>query len=263
MLKLLDKDGEQNLPDKVRVAICIPTRGSCPTGFTHDLANMMAWSTASMVSAGVLEIRLIFVAGTYVHDSRNSLVDMSFTDPDTDFILWLDDDMRFPKDLLYRLLNHKEDIVGVNYSTRRLPPQPVAIKHIPYGEGEERGFLFTEADSTGLEEVDAIGFGAVLIARDVFTTVKPPWFLIWYDESQGNRQVGEDVHFCIEARKVGYKIYVDHDLSKEVRHCGEFEFKLEDTIIQRGIDSGPDELHDAASSDSELAEPVGSDSADT
>ena len=35
---------------------------------------------------------------------------------------------------------------------------------------------------------------------------------------------GEDVYFCTMARVHGFEVWVDHDLSKEVTHIGQFEY---------------------------------------
>ena len=39
--------------------------------------------------------------------------------------------------------------------------------------------------------------------------------------------IGEDMYFCREAQKAGFKVYIDHDLSKQVRHIGVLEFMHE------------------------------------
>jgi hypothetical protein len=51
-----------------------------------------------------------------------------------------------------------------------------------------------------------------------------PWFAEVYNVETGNT-VGEDVYFCNLARAAGHKVYIDHDISKDVVHMGGFEFR--------------------------------------
>ena len=53
--------------------------------------------------------------------------------------------------------------------------------------------------------------------------VAQPRFPIWFNP-ETKRYTTEDHPFFVEARKAGFKCYVDHDASKLVRHIGSFEF---------------------------------------
>jgi hypothetical protein len=75
----------------------------------------------------------------------------------------------------------------------------------------------TEA-STGLEAVDAIGFGAVLMRTDIVSDLPRPWFRHGLNAQGGD--IGEDIMFCRSLRDAGHTIYIDHDLSKEIGHVG-------------------------------------------
>lgn len=209
----------------MNVMIAVPSHDSVPALFSYDLAQLMAFTAANFLGPGqpFENINLTFSTGTYVHRARNQLTKVA-VESGADYVLWLDSDMRFPKDTLARLFLHKKDIVGINYSTRGVPPSFVAIKTI-----KPPTKLVTDESSTGLEAVDAIGFGAVLIRTEVLKhlaeTSDVPLF--WYTLNEEGGLVGEDVHFCGVARAAGYEVLVDHDLSKECAHCGSFEYKLE------------------------------------
>jgi hypothetical protein len=133
--------------------------------------------------------------------------------------------MRFPPDTILRLLDRKERIVGANYTTRRDPYLPVAFPDLRYAK--ER--VFTTPDSTGLEPVEALGFGCVMVEMDVFRKVPEPWFCVtWNPDTKV--YMGEDVWFCCQAREHGETVYVDHDLSKDIKHIGGFEYGVEHAI---------------------------------
>jgi hypothetical protein len=226
----------------LRIAICIPAHDMCHTQFMYDLAKMMGHLGAGPIADGVIEaISIQLVQGTYVQLARQELANMCL-ELDVDYSLWLDSDMRFPSDTLTRLLLRKEDIVGINYSTRGVPANFVAIKKVGGKDGPGKK-LETLEDSTGLEEAEAIGFGAVLIRNRVFKRLherKPikehgPWFKVdWCDYLKRIR--GEDVNFCMRAREVGFRVMVDHDLSKECQHLGTFPYRLEHAEACLGVE---------------------------
>lgn len=215
----------------IRVSVCVPTHNKAHSLFAYDLANMMGFLGSGPVAQGILDsVSLNFVTGTYVHTARQELAEAALAQ-ESDFVLFLDSDMRFPKDTLIQLLQHNEPIVGINYSTRGMPPHFVAVKEVGWDDEDDAVRCKTDQESTGLEEVEAIGFGAVLIRTDVLLSLpnpreNGPWF--WYEwrEELGN-QVGEDVYFCQLAREAGFPIYVDHDLSRRCAHIGDFEFQTD------------------------------------
>lgn len=209
-------------PPPLKVMVGVPARDTVMTGFAHSLAMMMGQSA---VVPG-LELRMVTSSGTLICDQRNQLAAAALRDG-ADWLLFLDSDMRFPPDTLLRLLDRNTPIVGCNYTTRRAPAEPIAFKSIKTLEK-----LYTAEESTGLEECAANGFGVMLIHTSVFLRVPKPWFYIPYiPDKDGNW--GEDVWFCNAARKEGFNIFVDHDLSKEVKHIGLREYDYRDALLMR------------------------------
>lgn len=203
----------------MNIAIAMPTHDMVPAGFMFDLGNLMAYTTSHLPDGTALGQTM--VTETYIHRARQKLA-MSLVQAGVDAILWLDTDMRFPRHLLMQLLKHQEAVVGINYITRGVPAEYVAIK----SAGEK---LVTDSQATGLEQVESIGFGAVLTRVGPMTYPNPsdkePWFMFTMDENGDH--VGEDVHYCRILREQGTPIYVDHDLSKECAHIGSFEYRLD------------------------------------
>lgn len=212
---------------KAKIALAMPSHDNVPVYFAQDLASLVMHTVAHLPEGVQFGVNLC--AGTYVHSARQSLVEALCRSGVT-HILWIDTDMRFPRDALFRLLKHDKPIVGINYSKRSFPTEFVAIKKIGWNDGEPSLRLNTLKDSTGLEEVDAIGFGLVLMRTSVLANLPDPkdkpWF--WFDWVPGVGQVGEDVYFCELLRKHGHTIYVDHDLSKACAHIGMHEYTTAD-----------------------------------
>jgi hypothetical protein len=103
-----------------------------------------------------------------------------------------------------------------------MPVKPVAMMD---NDGEI-GRVYTAPDSEGLQPVDYIGMGVMMVKREVFEKVEAPWFAIPYS-TIGQHYIGEDVFFCRKAREAGYEVLVDHDLSHQVKHIGTFEYSHE------------------------------------
>jgi hypothetical protein len=203
----------------MRLAVCLPCRDIVQTGFAYDLARLTAfWSAKYVPQGGALH--LFTSAGTLIADQRENLAKEALK-IDADWILFLDTDMRFPKDVFDRLSKHDKPIVAANYSTRGLPAKPVAFRNALCNE-----YVYTVDESRGLEEVYAVGMGVMLIKAEVFRNTPMPWFQIGYASATGHF-FGEDIHFCHKAAKHGYKTLIDHDLSKIVKHIGTFEYTLD------------------------------------
>lgn len=210
----------------MRIIVLVPAMSQSSSFFMFDLANLMMVTASSLPEDWDLGIAM--TVGTYIHQSRQELLENALADG-ADYVLWVDSDMRFPADGIIKLLQHSENVVGINYSQRTSEaPDFVAIKHVPEKEGDLGVKLVTTEGSTGLEEVDAMGFGFVLInvggLKGLPDPQRTPWF--WYEQRWPGDHVGEDVYFYRMLRNsCGQKIYVDHDLSKECGHVGDFTFR--------------------------------------
>jgi hypothetical protein len=162
------------------------------------------------------------VPGTLIFDQRERLAEQAIKDG-ADAILWVDSDMRFPKDALQILLSRKLPIVGVNATTRRFPCLPTALDLDPETNDLVK---VTSKDKTGLEQVMGVGFGMVLIRKEVFEKTQKPWF--WFERTDKGGTIGEDIYFCAKAFDAGFQTVVDHDLSKHIRHVGTYEYGWDD-----------------------------------
>jgi GT2 family glycosyltransferase len=211
----------------MNVSICVPARDEVATGFAHDLAMLSARWYGNAPPNTRFDVHI--VNGTLIADQRAKLARMALT-AGADYALFLDSDMRFPSYLLEKLIERGEDIVACNYATRRLP-----VKTVAFSDFATLKCIYSH-DRTGLEEVDAIGMGAMLVKTEVFKKLPQPWF---------NVSVGEDIYFCKLAQAHGFKVLVDHDLSKDVKHIGAMEFTHEHAEACRA--DIPTDVEEAAS----------------
>jgi hypothetical protein len=215
-------------PAPLNIFIAMPAGNFVPAKFMYDLAKMVGFTTMTLVNDHIADLSINMVEGTYVHMARQDLLVQAVKVGAT-HVMWLDTDHQFPPNLLVRLLAHNKDMVGINYPTRKQPVRFVAFEHVKgHPDDEESRVLMTGPDSVGLEKVDALGFGAVLMKTPPLDDLPNPlehgpWFdIVW--EQELDRWKGEDVFFCELWRNAGYEIHVDHELSKACKHVGLWEY---------------------------------------
>ena len=205
----------------MRVAICIPARGQMEVTTAFDLTMMAAY----MAGKKNIDLNVYTSQGTLIFDQRNSLV-RTAVDEKCDYILFIDADMRFPKTTLERLLAHKKDIIGVNATTRMMPPKPTA-RNIQINEDGSVDWLEVLSNKEkGIGKVDAIGCGVMLIKTSCLKDIPQPYF--YFEQLLKGKLLGEDIYFCIKAKDAGIDTWVDHDLSMEIGHVGSYTYGWDD-----------------------------------
>lgn len=222
-MTLLDANGKRT----IRVAIATPSQDTVHAGYAKDLVMLVAFMCGTRPD---IKLAMLQNKGTIIPQQRATLVRMAM-ETEATHVLWIDSDMRFPKDALLRLLEHQQPIVAANYSTRRQPILPTA-------EDQDRGYLFTPDDADGLVQVTRCGMGLMLVDMAVYQTMPQPWFVIGFNKKD-NEYSGEDFFFCHRSKQYGFKTMIDQDLSKEVRHAGEMEWTSGHAITTRDVYLNP------------------------
>ena len=171
-----------------------------------SMVNMVAWSWMQ----GLKIHQMGYTERMVVDWARNDLAKRAkdhiceYTGQKFTHLLWLDADHVFNPDLACILARHfvnsEIDAVSALYYQRTGPTLPVAYvkdktpdpyKHYP----------IIEVPPT-VCEVDAVGFGAIMMKRDVFDRVPMPWFTVDY-------RAGEDIAFCVKAKQHGVRFFLD------------------------------------------------------
>ena len=195
----------------MRLAIIGPTRDTVPIGFAVDLAQLYAKTQRSgpwaVVTVG-------FEIATYVHVGREHLLASSLMQGAT-HVLWTDTDMTFPPEAAIRLAIRDKPVVACNYVDRCGQGRFMARR-----AGQR---IATGPESTGLEAVDDVGMGFMLLRLDAVRDLPRPWFRHGLNANDGD--IGEDVIFCRALRAAGHQVYIDHDLSKEIGHVGQHTYR--------------------------------------
>lgn len=138
--------------------------------------------------------------------SRNIIIEQAIEHKCT-HVLFVDDDMAYPPDMLIKLLAHNKDVVTGLYLMRSFPHFPVA-----FDEAFESGlnkFMYLTPEIEGLVEITNCGLGCVLIKTNVFESMEKPWVRLGEIEKDG---WCDDVGFFNRVRQAGFKIYCDTDM---------------------------------------------------
>lgn len=171
-----------------RVVIAVPLAGP-----------MIYWQTV----AGILEMKkpsrsdLMVFQGALVDRARNILVERMLDHPMAPtHIFFLDADIVPPADALKRLLRAHRPIVSGIYRKRLPPYEPMAFV----------GWKPISLKGPRIRKVDVVGAGCLLIQRDVFEKMPPPWFT---SEWRAEGHLSEDFSFCKKAKAAGLEICVE------------------------------------------------------
>lgn len=199
----------------MRLVVAIP----CYDTFARETAlslAMMCFRIGQQPPPGLEFLRITWMTTSNLPRARASLAEEAVQFHRATHILWIDSDMGFPQDSFHRLLAHDLEIVGCNYP-KRLPPRTSTAsdldgKYFPPGR-------------VGLEQAGIIGFGLLLMRASVFETEYELPLFAHHDE---HSYCSDDFTFCRKVRAAGHEIWIDHDLSREVRHVGSVSFGIED-----------------------------------
>jgi len=163
--------------------------------------------------------------------ARNKIVREFLELPDEfERLLFLDSDQVFPPDIIGRLLTHHKLVVGGLYFHRQSPFQPHVYKwnyKHPTPEGDPTlTHISVSRGDRRLIQCDAIGTGALMVAREVFSDIiKEPWF------QYGGQWDSEDITFCRKLAKAQVPIYCD--LGCECGHISRFIVGRETYLQER------------------------------
>ncbi len=220
-----------------RLAIAMPTYHAVPTavmGAFLQLDRRGIEVTSTTISAGV-----------YVSAAMRSFRDelLEHRDP-FERLLIIEADMILPRDALIRHANHTEPIVGSMYVMHAPPYMPICTA--PADEHDyHRTFTAEEVrdmiDAPGLYEAMNVGFGCTSIRRDVLEDW--PKDMPMFANRQGltsdglSVELGHDVAFGLEARRYGWKSYVDTNIL--CGHLTEVQHTVRDFLSQFYVEDVP------------------------
>lgn len=204
---------------EVRVLVATPVYGDVvKRGYAHSLGQAVGYFAQCKADVNKY-IDITMVYSSSLVENRHMLVSRAFQFEATHMLFW-DADIKVPADAIMRLLVHNLPIVAINYAKKNAEAQPTAY----IDTDDYVGPCFSQEQHTGLQAVTSCGFGFMLIEIEVLQKLQTPLFQFTQVGQDGIKTEGEDQFFCAKARAAGYDIVIDHDLSKECAHLGDFEY---------------------------------------
>lgn len=210
-----------------RVAVGIPHLGNLPGYFFDSMSSMHFPGGAH---------GFIRVENKPVDTARNAIAKTFLENERFTHLMWFDADMTFHPETVARLLAHDLPIVSGLYLARTDTPIPHMynfnrvdpkdgmtwydslagdyaewLKCTPEHKERPNAWCF-DPDPAALIKVDAVGFGCVLMAREVIEKMEYPYF-----EADPETGGAEDFDFCEKAKRAGFQVFCD--MTVQANHC--------------------------------------------
>ncbi len=217
------------------LSICTPCYGGQVT--EKHYVSMISYTIACMKNNMKFSIETM-ANESLVTRARNNLVAKMMVNPKTTHLMFVDADVGFDAESIYKLIAHDKDVVGGIYPKKSFEADYVFNPTV----GAKR-----EGD---LLEVDDIGTGFLLIKRSVFETMMSKFPKLKYNNSlnldveaepfmyalfdthidKAGNYLSEDYTFCERWRGLGGKIYADTSI--KLTHTGYYPFTGDITLLQ-------------------------------
>jgi hypothetical protein len=182
---------------KTKIMIAVPTSGFSRNDAFYDYYNLLEKPAGTVC---------VFARGQSPARNRNLMIQQAL-EHDCSHILFLDDDVAFPTNLLTSLIKHDKDVVTALYLMRSYPHQPIIFD---YADDEGKcGWHFPSDKESGLIKIVNCGLGSVLIKAEVFKKLKKPWITLGELEKD---HWCDDISFFNRVRAAGFEIYCDLDI---------------------------------------------------
>lgn len=206
----------------VKVLLGIPSLMSLwHEQFAMSLCYMMThWQREPLGKFRNEEIKVESVRGSMLPNLRLDLVKRA-RQLQCSHLLFIDTDQSYPRDTIHRLIRADKDVVACNIATKQVPASPTARQFNAdrYGVGD----LVYNTSGKGLEKVWRVGTGVMMIRMSVFEKIGlDVWNTPWNAEVE--RYQGEDWTFVEACEKLGIDVWIDHDLSEQVKHWGDYGY---------------------------------------
>lgn len=216
---------------QINVLIGMPTANEVDAEFA--CANLPGIVAYTIKHCPDIDLKCMYKCGVRTDSNRNFILKNAL-DSGIDYILWLDTDMLYPLNIVEKLLEAKQDVIGTIYYKRSAPYTPVVYKL-----SNNPNYPYKPIDTPYIPkgkvvEVDGLGFGGMLVKTSVYETMGDDKWV-----SYGNNfhiplelpdKESHDLMFCKLAKQYGHKLYVHSSVI--AKHIGRTPITEKDYIYQ-------------------------------
>jgi hypothetical protein len=212
------------------IKACVPYNNQ---GAVHHRCQA---SLDALIACPNLKVDLLKIQGCLISHNRNFGVSGRDTRVKQsgfpfDYYLALDSDIAFKPEDVLRLIGHDKDIIAGAYAYRPDPNRIVAgnFNDSNKFDGNLTAESFFPNTMQGVVKADFLGTGFLLVKSKVFEALEFPWFREEHIHQVNEKgedcavACGEDIGFCLQAKRAGFEAYVDCDCKVEhILSNGEF-----------------------------------------
>lgn len=207
----------------MKTLIAIPAMDQIFTSFAESVISLDTDMPNNRVETA-------FITSTLVYDARNNFSEKAI-EYGYDYVLWLDSDMVFERDLLKRMfasIGDKDFMSGL-YFTRRPLYKPCIFNHLSVDMREDgvgaNADYFIDFPKDSVFKIDGCGFGCVLMKVEMLKKVTEQCGLPFAPMFG----FGEDLSFAYKAKLCGYELWCDSSII--VGHQG--QIVIDDSMFVR------------------------------
>lgn len=185
----------------MKLLIAIPSntgRDSLPFPMVQSIIKMILYFSKSHPQ---VKVDIHYFGGLRIDAVRNTMITYAINEK-FDKVLFLDDDMIFPENMIAKLWGRHKPIVSGLYGSKSFPFHNFVMPI----ETEGHKWLLTVEPK--LYQVKSIATGCLLIDLSVFDKLPRPWFLLRMDKF-GRITATEDCFFGANCFNHGIEMFVD------------------------------------------------------
>jgi glycosyltransferase involved in cell wall biosynthesis len=216
-----------------KIAILVPETGMVQMDWALQIADIKKRGR-----------KIITMRGGYPLDQARNILVRTALEMGAEWIFFLDSDILLPKGTIERMIGRNRPLLSGLYK-RKSETGSIWCCGIRNADGEAFRFTSNSDWEDELMSTDVVGAGCLLIHRKVFETISImypalPWFQWCSDRGYKPEQfpdplmynAGEDVYFCLLAKKCGFEVIIDTTIKCEhiaTAYIGEKGVKMEKT----------------------------------
>jgi len=198
---------------KINIGIGIPTPPIVDANFAlGNLQTLLSYTRENLKDLGVITV--CYQAGVRTDRNRNIILDKFIESGEKgtrfDYVLWLDADMLYPKDMICKYLEGDFDVMGCLYFKRADPYAPIAFIK---GKNPLKPFKPLNPltiDEDKVYEVDGLGYGGMMVNMKVYDTLgDEKWTLYgskFHLPYESIDHLTHDLVFCRTVQQYGFKV---------------------------------------------------------
>jgi len=199
----MSRQKKTNIPERKKVMVNILNEGETSAGWE---TQVFAWMNEK---SDKYEFEIFFPTGRPIPDNRHKIV-KKFLEGDWDYLVMLDDDNPCYKNI-FDLLDLDLPVVGGVYPGKGKNGIIFFAFKVEEKNGKKVFKQWPVEKRVGLQKVDAVATGLMVIKREVLEKMKGMKPFEEHFDEDGVLDYGDDMGFCLKCAEMGIDVYAHFD----------------------------------------------------